>query len=171
MTKNKKKQVPECGFFSEKGDGLLREGKKNFEMAVDLAQKYLKQINTENVPKPIELHEKPDYISSEEHQLRTMKEKQLREEHEKEMEKKLRNEKIKAQQKEIGRGAKDMAKKNYTYDFQGNIIVINPIHQDKLQNVVIDSKHAVKHLQKDQAKEGSTKQKKEIPIERITLPH
>jgi hypothetical protein len=40
----------------------------------------------------------------------------------------------------MGRGKNDMAKKNYTYDFNGNIIVINPIHTDKLHSVVIDSK-------------------------------
>ena len=140
MTKHKKKQVAECGFFTDRGDGILKEGKKNFEIAVDLAQKYLKHINNENMPKPIELHEKPEFISQDEIKLRTLKEKQIKEDFEKNLEKRLRDEKIKAQQKEIGKGARDMAKKNYTYDYQGNIIVINPIHQDKLHNVVIDSR-------------------------------
>lgn len=140
MTKHKKKKVAECGFFTDKGDGVVKEGKKNFEMAVDLAQKYLKHINTENIPKPIELHEKPEFVSQDETKLRLQKEKQLKEEQEKNLEKRLRDEKIKAQQKEIGKGAKDMRKKNITYDFHGNMIVINPIHHDKLHNVVIDSK-------------------------------
>jgi hypothetical protein len=61
-------------------------------MAVDLAQRYLRQINTETVPKPIELHEKADYISVEEMQLRSVKEKQHREMEEKKREENLRSE-------------------------------------------------------------------------------
>lgn len=168
MTKHKKKKVAECGFFTDKGDGVVKEGKKNFEMAVDLAQKYLKHINNENIPKPIELHEKPEFVSQDELKLRLMKEKQLKEEQEKNLEKRLRDEKIKAQQKEIGKGAKDMRKKNITYDFHGNMIVINPIHHDKLHNVVIDSKHAIKHSNKDV--KDTKLVKKEIPVEKISQP-
>lgn len=138
-------------------------------MAVDLAQRYLRQINTETVPKPIELHEKADYISVEEMQLRSVKEKQQREMEEKKREDNLRSEKLRAQQKEMGRGKNDISKKNYTYDFNGNIIVINPIHTDKLHNVVIDSKHGIKHIEKKEDPKGA-KNKKEIPVEKITLP-
>ena len=78
MTLTKRKGQLGTNVFVDRNDGFQKEKKKNEDLAIDLAQKYLRQINPENVPKPIELHEKADYVSNDELQLRAIKEKQLK---------------------------------------------------------------------------------------------
>lgn len=113
--------------------------------------------------RPITFHKKVNSNSfkrKKEQSLRTMKEKQLKEQEEKRNEEKARNEvllsfnlfyknqRIKAQQREIGRNPKDISKKNITYDYFGNPMAVNPIHADKQHNVVISSMYNLEILLK-----------------------
>lgn len=93
-------------------------------------------MDDNELPEPIELDDKKEFISMEEQLARAKKEKQLKEKAEHERKLRLEEEKKRLQEKMRNR-ANDAQRlnKKLTYDFEGTPIIINPLPSTKLSRV------------------------------------
>jgi hypothetical protein len=129
----KQKELIEKPNVDDRLETIMTETRKSFYNAKEKAKKFLKESKHEILPTPIELREPEDYNRDEE-EVRAKKEgeNRRRDDEIRELQKK---ESMMEEQKRLAKQTQDLKNKNFTYNYDGTLVIVNQPKMEKLPPV------------------------------------
>jgi hypothetical protein len=144
------------GQNTKTGSSMLMEDRKTFGHARDKAKHFINDARNEPMPAPIDLQEAEETNKTED-DLRQLKDRELRRKEDEDHQQKLKHEQEK--QAKFNKKEADLKKKPFTYDYNGNIILVHQTKAEKLP----PSAYLVNYHIPDPEVENPKKDKKKKP--------